>query len=236
MGGENQQHYLALLDRPGDLARKRFSRPDIPRRHPAQDSLLLHRPANCLRHFLILGRVGNENVARHTNRVGFTCPQGNTQRNPRITSGVGGAACARKIDPGKCAGLLPATRSLNTQFKGFPCLSKVCRYHPGLQVPPTSSTSIPPPMIEQVPTRSAARSDFSTRATLVARLHFSIGFRVAIFALVTFLVASAFAQALGPGKNAATPDGFKARGAEHTARTQGSTAKPAADLAYPQGW
>jgi hypothetical protein len=91
-------------------------------------------------------------------------------------------------------------------------------------------------MIEQVPNKPAARSDFPTRATLAAPLRFSLAIRAAIFAFVALLAPSAFAQALDQSKEGATPNAFQARAAEHTARTQGSTAAPAAALAYPQAW
>src|SRR5438874_10705255 len=60
MPGENQQHDLALLNRPGDLAREGAPGPHIPRRHPALDSALLQRAADRLRYLLVLRRVRNE--------------------------------------------------------------------------------------------------------------------------------------------------------------------------------
>ena len=65
MRRENQDHHLAVLNRPCDFARKGTSRPYIPRRHPALDSALLQRAADRLRYLLVLRRVRNENSARH---------------------------------------------------------------------------------------------------------------------------------------------------------------------------
>jgi hypothetical protein len=91
-------------------------------------------------------------------------------------------------------------------------------------------------MIEQVPKKRASRSNSPTRPGFPAGLHFSSVIPAAIFTFVILLAPSAFAQTLGQSKDAAASDDFQARAAEHTARRDGSTAVPAADLAYPQAW
>jgi hypothetical protein len=90
-------------------------------------------------------------------------------------------------------------------------------------------------MTDLVLKNRASRSDFR-RPGFAARFHFSTVIPAATFALVTFVAASAFAQALGQSKDAAAPDAFQPRAAEHIARTDGSTALTAADSAYPQAW
>jgi hypothetical protein len=91
-------------------------------------------------------------------------------------------------------------------------------------------------MIEHAPKKRTSRSDFPNSPGFAAWLLFSIAIPGAIFAFVTFLASSAFAQAVGQSKDAATPDVFQARAAEHTARTKGSPLAPAEDLAYAQAW
>jgi hypothetical protein len=122
-----------------------------------------------------------------------------------------------------------ATLLLNTQFKDFPCSTKFCRYRAGHTPNPAFF------MIEQVPKKPAARSDFPTRAALAAPLRL-LAIPAAIFASVALLAAPAFAQALDQSEEGAAPNAFQARAARHTAPAHGSTAVPAAELAYPQGW
>ena len=46
MPGKDQKHHFALLNRAGDLARKRTPRPNIARRDPAPEPALLERGAD----------------------------------------------------------------------------------------------------------------------------------------------------------------------------------------------
>src|SRR6266576_2376002 len=64
-----QQHHFALLNRARDFARKRFAGPDVAGRDPAMNAALLERSTNRLRNFLVLRRMGNENVAWHGQSV-----------------------------------------------------------------------------------------------------------------------------------------------------------------------
>jgi Divergent InlB B-repeat domain len=93
-------------------------------------------------------------------------------------------------------------------------------------------------MIEQVPTKPAARRDFLPRPGFATRLHLSIAIPAAILAFLNFLAVSAFAQGLSQNKDTATPDAFHAKAAEHTARTDGSVAAPVEqpESAYSQAW
>ena len=99
-------------------------------------------------------------------------------------------------------------------------------------------TRDPPSMIQHDPKKRAARFASPTRADLPARLQFSPAIPAAIVVFLTIFGAPAFAQALDQGKDAAAPNTFHARAAEHTARMEESAAAPAgqADSAYSQAW
>jgi hypothetical protein len=60
MARENQQHHLALLNRPRDFPRERAARPHITRRNPASDRRSFEGRANGVGYLSVPRRLGDE--------------------------------------------------------------------------------------------------------------------------------------------------------------------------------